>query len=73
MSDVLLRLVPSIATAAVMAFVVAGLAILWPPNSSSQLLHLLLLILVGIVTYAGLTIMTQRPLLKNLIRAAFNR
>ena len=72
-SDVLLRLVPSIATAAVMAFVVAGLAILWPPNSSSQLLHLLLLILVGIVTYAGLTIMTQRPLLKNLIRAAFNR
>ena len=71
--DVLLRIMPSIATAVVMALAVAALAVAWPANMDNQLPRLILLVAVGIVTYAGISLLTQRTLLKDIIRAAFNR
>jgi O-antigen/teichoic acid export membrane protein len=72
-SDVLLRLMPSIATAAVMAGVIEVMAVAWPANTNNQLLRLILLVVVGMVTYGGLSMCTQRALLKDIIRAVFNR
>ena len=71
--DVLLRLVPTVATAAIMALVIAALAATWPSNVVNQLPRLILLVAVGIVTYGGLSLITQRALLKDIIRAVFNR
>lgn len=71
--DVLLRLMPSMATAAVMAAVVAALAAAWPAHMDNQLARLILLVVVGIVTYGGLSLLTQRALLKDIIRVALNR
>jgi PST family polysaccharide transporter len=71
--DVLLRLMPSIATAAVMALVVAALAAAWSANRDNQLPRLILLVGVGMVTYGGLSLFTQRIQLKDIIRAVFNR
>lgn len=70
---VLLRLMPSMATAAVMALMVAALAAAWPANMDNQLLRLILLVVVGIVTYGGLSLLTQRALLKDIIHVALNR
>jgi O-antigen/teichoic acid export membrane protein len=70
---VLLRLVPSLATAVVMALVVAVLAAVWPPRADNQLLRLALLVVVGAVIYGSLSLITQRALLKDIIRAASNR
>jgi PST family polysaccharide transporter len=72
-SDVLLRLIPSIATAAIMAGVIEVLAVAWPANSNNQLLRLILLVVVGVVTYVGLSMLTQRALLKDVIRVVLNR
>ena len=71
--DVLLRLMPSMVTAVVMAGVVALSAAVWPGNASNQLLRLIVLIFVGIVTYGGLSQCIQRVLLKDIFRAVFNR
>lgn len=72
-SGLLLPLMPSIVAAAIMALVVAALAAAWPTNTNNQLLRLILLVAVGIVTYGGISLHTQRILLKDLSRTAFNR
>ena len=83
--DVLLKLIPSIATAAVMAGVIEITAIAWDANmtnpwlhlsllnTNNELLRLSLLVVVGIVTYGGLSLITQRKLLKELIHTVLNR
>jgi PST family polysaccharide transporter len=71
--DVLLRLMPSMATAAVMAGVIELLAVTWPANTNNQLPRLILMVVVGMVTYGGLSLITQRALLKDIFRAALNR
>jgi hypothetical protein len=72
-SDFLLRIMPTLAAAFVMAFVVAGLAAIWPSNIGNQLFRLLVLIASGIVTYVVISLFTQRALLKDISRAVFNR
>lgn len=72
-SDVLLRLMPSLATAAVMALVIAALASVWPASTDNQLRRLIMLVAVGMVTYGCLSMLTQRVLLKDITRAALNR
>jgi PST family polysaccharide transporter len=72
-SDVLLKLLPTMVSAAVMALVVASIAAAWPDNTGNQLVRLILLIVVGMVTYVGLSLLFQRTLLKDLIRAALSR
>ena len=72
-SNLLLQIMPSIVTAIVMAGVIAILAAVWPGNTNIQLPRLILLIAVGIVTYGGISLITQRALLKDIIRAVFNR
>ena len=83
--DVLLKLIPSIATAAVMAGVIEITSIVWDGNmtnpwlhlsllnTNNELLRLSLLVAVGIVTYGGLSLITQRKLLKDIIHTVFNR
>jgi len=71
--DVLLRLMPSLATAAVMALVVVALTAAWPANTDNPLLRLILLATVGVVVYGGISLLTQRVLLKDITRAVFNR
>lgn len=71
--NVLLKLLPTMVSAAVMALVVASIAAAWPDNTGNQLLRLILLIVVGMVTYVGLSLLFQRTLLKDLFRAAFSR
>lgn len=71
--DVLMRIMPSILAAIVMALVVAALATAWPANTDTQMLRLGLLVVMGIVTYGGISLLTQRRLLKDIIRAVFNR
>lgn len=71
--DVLMRIMPSILAAIVMALVVAALAAVWPGDTDNQLRRLILLVVVGIVTYGGLSLLTQRILLKDIIRGVFNQ
>lgn len=83
--DVLLKLIPSIATAAMMAGVIQLMANAWDTNMTSQwlplnsfninneVLRLSLLVIVGIITYGGLSLITQRKLLNDIIHAVFNR
>jgi len=82
---VLLKLMPSIATAAVMAGVIQLMANAWDTNITNQwlplnsfninneLLRLSLLVIVGIITYGSLSLITQRKLLYDIIHAVFNR
>jgi hypothetical protein len=56
-----------------MALVVAALAAAWSANRDNQLPRLILLVGVGMVTYGGLSLFTQRIQLKDIIRAVFNR
>jgi len=71
--DVLLRLMPSILTAAAMAGIVLFFAALWPVNVSNELYRLIVLIVLGIVAYGSLSLFTQPALLKDIVRAILNR
>lgn len=71
--SVLVTLMPTLVSAAVMALVVAVFAAAWPGNTDGQWLRLTLLVAVGMVTYGGLSLITQRNLLKDLARVAFGK
>jgi PST family polysaccharide transporter len=72
-SDVLLRLMPSIATAAVMAGIIEILAVVWPANANNQLFRLIILVIIGIIAYVGISMRTQRAILSDIYCAVFNR
>jgi O-antigen/teichoic acid export membrane protein len=72
-TNVLLRLMPSVATAIVMALVIATLDIAWASNTDHPLVRLILLVTMGIITYGGLSLFTQRALLKDMIHAVLGR
>lgn len=71
--ELMIRLVPSVVSAVVMAFLVALLAIMWPANSDHQLLRLVSLTLAGVASYSGLSLLVQRAVLKDVIRMALGR
>jgi len=72
-ADVLLRLVPPIATSTAMALVVGVCAVIWGAADNDQTFRLLSLIAIGMVTYGGLSYFTQRDLLRDIIRVVLNR
>lgn len=65
--DILWRLMPSVATALVMAAVVAGLNMAWVGNAGNYMLRFGILIGIGILTYIGLSLVTQPILLKDIV------
>ena len=72
-STVLLRIMPSIVTAMVMAMVILGMAAAWPDHTDHQFVRLILLVIAGMLTYGGISLLTQRALLKDIIRTVLNR
>lgn len=71
--DVLWRTMPSVVTAIAMALSIAVLAAAWPADAGNQLLRLMLLVLLGMVTYGGISLFTQRALMKELFRSISNK
>jgi sugar phosphate permease len=64
---------PSVVTAIAMALSIAVLAAAWPADAGNQLLRLMLLVLLGMVTYGGISLFTQRALMKELFRSISNK
>lgn len=67
------RVMPSLLSAAAMACIVALIAAVWPASSANQMLRLLVLISVGLIAYGGISLFSQRGLLKNMMHAVLNR
>jgi O-antigen/teichoic acid export membrane protein len=72
-TSVLLKLIPSIASAFLMALVVFTMSAVWPATNDNQTVRLVLLITIGVVTYGGLSWFIQRALLKDVLRFGLNR
>lgn len=72
-SNVLLRLVPSVLAAFSMALLVAGASASWPANADNQLIRFIFLAILGVLTYGGLSLITQRTHLKEIMSVLLNR
>lgn len=74
-STVIWKLVPSLAMAFCMALVLFASNAAWTVDADEvgQTLRLVLLIMLGILTYGCLSLLTQRTLLRDLARLAVNR
>jgi O-antigen/teichoic acid export membrane protein len=75
LSTVLWKLVPALATAFFMALLLFALNAAWPVDTDrvGQTVRLVLLTVIGILTYGCLSLLTQRTLLRDLARLAVNR
>ncbi len=74
-SSVLWKLVPSLATAFFMALVLLACNAAWPVHADrvGQMVRLVLLTMLGILTYGCLSLLNQRTLLRDLARLAVNK
>lgn len=75
LSTVLWKLVPSLATAFFMALVLFACNATWTVDADrvGQTVRLALLTVLGILTYGCLSLLTQRTILRDLVRLAVNR
>lgn len=71
--DILRRLSPTLLCAGVMAAIVAAVAFAWPGEPDRQSFRLVLLVLLGMATYAGLCALFQRQLAAALVGAIWRR
>ena len=70
---VLLELAPPVTTAAAMALIIAIVNRIWPANTDNQMRCLIMLTLVGIVSYFCISLITQKKLLKDMYNAICTR
>ena len=72
-ANVLIRLMPSIVSAAAMALVIVLIAAAWPGNTGNQLLRLIMLSIAGVVAYGVISLIFQRKLLADIIRVGLSK